>query len=186
MWQKCSVLPYDRFEKDYGRQLPVHFEAVVTLGKCEILGPDSEFWMEPWCFGWLRIVDCNMVVWTRSHAMVGWRIGIGWVKDRGAGYWRSWGSSSLVLLCPAAKAHSCLQSGKPASQIWTWPPLEYEPQRQGQSSKCDAVWQWCAFLIHQPEVEPDRNKFVLLEELKTSWGQKQISDRIWTRQKNRS
>ena len=43
MWQKCSVLPYDRFEKDYGRQLPVHSEAVVTLGKCEILGSDTEF-----------------------------------------------------------------------------------------------------------------------------------------------
>ena len=43
MWQKCSVLPYDRFEKDYGRQLPVHFEAVVTLENVKCWGQILNF-----------------------------------------------------------------------------------------------------------------------------------------------
>ena len=43
MWQKCSVLPYDRFEKDYGRQLPVHVEAVVTLENVKYWGQILNF-----------------------------------------------------------------------------------------------------------------------------------------------
>ena len=49
MWQKCSVLPYDRFEKDYGRQLPVHFEAVVTL-------ENVKYWGQILNFEWNRDV----------------------------------------------------------------------------------------------------------------------------------
>ena len=43
MWQKCSVLPYDRFEKDYGKQLPVHFEAVVTFENVKCWGQILNF-----------------------------------------------------------------------------------------------------------------------------------------------
>ena len=75
--------------------------------KCEMLGSDSEFWMGPWCFGWLRIVDCNRMVlyaFSRHGGMTH--------RDRMSQRQRGWLLTELgvLLLSPLPGSESSLVS----------------------------------------------------------------------------
>ena len=65
------MLPYDRFEKDYGRQLPVHSEAVVTLENVKSWGQILNFEWDRDVLGGKELSIAIRWFWTRSHVMVG-------------------------------------------------------------------------------------------------------------------